>query len=68
MKNVHTEHCCAQMGCKYGEEDSCDVWLGYKRQSFGCWTGSKTLPIPEIPSEVFEERRAEAYANLPEIP
>lgn len=25
MKDVHTEHCCAKHGCKYGEDDVCTV-------------------------------------------
>lgn len=33
---VHTEHCCVVHGCKYGEEESCPVWLGWKPQSFPC--------------------------------
>jgi len=56
-KDVHTEHCCAQMGCKYGEEDCCTVWLGYKPQSYGYWDGSETLSIPEISQEEFQLRR-----------
>ncbi len=39
QKCVHTEHCCAKNGCKYGEEDSCPVWLGYAKQSYGYWDG-----------------------------
>ena len=57
--NVHTEHCCAKNGCKYGEEDSCPVWLGYVKQSYGYWDGDESHPIPEISTEVFEKRRAE---------
>lgn len=32
---VHTEHCCSQHGCKYGDED-CPVEIGKKLQSFPC--------------------------------
>jgi hypothetical protein len=35
-KDVHTEHCCAHCGCKYGEDDVCPVVQGYKKQSFPC--------------------------------
>lgn len=57
---VHTEHCCAKYGCKYGQEDSCPVWLGYKKQSGGFWDGvSYPKPIPNISKEEFEKRRAE---------
>lgn len=59
-KCVHTEHCCASNGCKYGEEDSCPVWLGYAKQSYGYWDGEETLPIPNIPTSVFLKRREEA--------
>lgn len=34
--DVHTRHCCVHHGCKYGEEDSCPVYLGYKQQEFRC--------------------------------
>lgn len=33
IKCVHTEHCCRNHGCKYGDRD-CPVWLGYKVQSY----------------------------------
>lgn len=36
-KDVHTEHCCARHGCKYGEEN-CTVVTGKKKQSFPCET------------------------------
>lgn len=58
-KCVHTEHCCAEYGCKYGD-DTCPVWLGYKKQSFPTWDGlCGSKEIPEIPEEVFEKRRQE---------
>lgn len=34
-KDVHTEHCCSNCGCKYGEE-TCSVKGGFKTQSFEC--------------------------------
>jgi len=34
-KNVHTEHCCKEHGCKYAEDD-CPVVLGTMVQSFTC--------------------------------
>jgi hypothetical protein len=34
-KDVHTEHCCAEHGCKYGE-NACTVKSGDKKQSFPC--------------------------------
>lgn len=34
-KDVHTEHCCANCGCKYGDDD-CPVVLRKKRQSYKC--------------------------------
>lgn len=34
-KDVHTEHCCVNHGCKYGDND-CPVILGIKKQSFSC--------------------------------
>ena len=36
-KDVHTEHCCARHGCKYGDPE-CSVALGIKKQSWNCET------------------------------
>lgn len=57
-KDVHTEHCCAEYGCKYNDKE-CPVWLGYRKQSYGYWDGDKTYPIPKITEEEFEKRRAD---------
>ena len=57
QKCVHTEHCCVQNGCKYGEEDSCPVWLGYKKQSYGSYEDGESYPIPDIPTSIFLQRR-----------
>jgi hypothetical protein len=35
LKDVHTEHCCSEHGCKYGDDD-CTVTTGKKKQSFPC--------------------------------
>lgn len=35
IKDVHTEHCCAQHGCKYADSD-CPVASGNKPQSYPC--------------------------------
>ena len=66
-KDVHTEHCCAEHGCKYGEEDFCPVWLGYKRQSYGYWDGEQVHPIPSITDEVFQKRREQAEENYSDL-
>ena len=34
-RNVHTEHCCAVHGCKYGHDD-CPVEKRENRQSYPC--------------------------------
>lgn len=34
-KCVHTEHCCIEHGCKYGDDD-CPVATGIKYQSYRC--------------------------------
>ena len=34
-KNVHTEHCCGEHGCKYGDA-ACHVASGKQEQSFPC--------------------------------
>lgn len=33
--DTHTEHCCVDHGCKYGDE-TCPVRTGVKPQSFPC--------------------------------
>lgn len=38
IPDVHTEHCCATCGCKYGEPDGCSVCSGAKVQSYDCGT------------------------------
>lgn len=35
--DVHTEHCCQEHGCKYGDEN-CSVATGRKFQSYPCET------------------------------
>lgn len=35
IKDAHTEHCCLQHGCKYGDDD-CTVITGKAEQSFRC--------------------------------
>jgi len=35
VTDVHTEHCCARCGCKYGDED-CTVVTGKLIQSYPC--------------------------------
>ena len=36
IKDVHTEHCCREHGCKYGDGGNCTVMSGQKTQSFAC--------------------------------
>ena len=63
-KCVHTEHCCAEMGCKYGDYD-CPVWLGYKKQSFPYWSPYDPVrrSLPEVSEEEFNLRREEAQKS-----
>ena len=35
VKDVHTEHCCLEHGCKYGDDD-CSVTNYHQKQSFPC--------------------------------
>ena len=39
IKDVHTEHCCAEHGCKYGEEDLCTVYQKIAPASYPCSCG-----------------------------
>lgn len=42
IKDVHTEHCCSEHGCKYGDKD-CTVVTGKAPQSYPCeWCGLKS--------------------------
>jgi len=61
-KDVHTEHC-SVYGCKYGEEDSCSVYLGYKPASF---PQEDETEIHTLPEEVFIERRNAVKQSLEE--
>lgn len=36
LKDVHTEHCCVNCGCKYGEDEYCPVVNKTKKQSYTC--------------------------------
>lgn len=55
-KDVHTEHCKYRQ-CKYGEEDSCSVYLGYRKP---------TYDKSKAPSRAeFRRRRTEAQKNDP---
>lgn len=33
---THTEHCCVDHGCKYGDSELCPVYRKEKRQNFTC--------------------------------
>jgi hypothetical protein len=47
-KDVHTEHCCRECCCKYGDP-GCTVRRGEKRQSFQCGQTSVCYPIDDEP-------------------
>ena len=54
-KDVHTEHCCALCGCKYGEDreeydgfKGCSVVNGAKKQSFPCGSTSVCYSDDEL--------------------
>lgn len=36
IKDVHTEHCCIDHGCKYGEDETCTVVQKIAKQSYPC--------------------------------
>jgi len=52
-KDVHTEHC-HYYGCKYGEETSCTVYLGYVPPSYPDKYDRKPT------KEEFKKRQSEA--------
>lgn len=59
-KTVHTEHCTWD-SCKYGEESTCEVYLGYATpliQTYDGWyIGEKPVPITKPTEQEFQERR-----------
>lgn len=59
---VHTKHCCREHGCKYGEEDSCVVWLGMKSQEGPCEICDRYLDCvtPKVKISEFQKRNEEA--------
>jgi hypothetical protein len=65
LADVHTEHCCARHGCKYGDDD-CPVALGQKAQSYLCesCTGDELDLdlLREVQGRLTEEQW-EAYQN-----
>lgn len=74
MKDVHTEHCCKDHGCKYGEDDQCSVMQG-RKQSYPCEQCSqdadltpeekaKKLGVKLIP-KIPEEQRKQLDPNPP---
>jgi hypothetical protein len=61
-KCVHTEHCCYDHGCKYGDED-CPVAEGTKRQSSPCeicnmGSGYSDGPEKELPQYMIDKMTA----------
>jgi hypothetical protein len=36
LSDVHTEHCCAMHGCKYGDDQECTVFMALKPQAYAC--------------------------------
>lgn len=62
IKDVHTEHCCAQHGCKYADSD-CPVASGNKPQSYPCesceW-GKEDAALAQQPAAVDEATRRDA--------
>jgi len=61
---VHSEHCCINHGCKYGDDD-CPVWRGFKRQSYpceSCWMDAeysdKRPSIPVVTEKTIKRRQS----------
>lgn len=59
---VHTEHCCVNHGCKYGDPD-CSVWLGLRNQSYPCETCSMYEDIENL-SEVIPVSKKELAERI----
>jgi hypothetical protein len=57
---VHSTHCCAVHGCKYGNDDVCPVANGNKLQNYPCETCSFVLDeydefVENTPNERIQE-------------
>ncbi len=59
---VHTRHCTYQ-GCKYGEEDYCPVYLGYKSPEVK--VDEEGYEVEKPSEEEFDKRRSVAEQNDP---
>jgi hypothetical protein len=67
LKDVHTEHCCEQHGCKYGNP-TCPVEMGEKPQSFLCerCDSDRASIALYLPLATDDELRAEVMRRWPE--
>lgn len=66
--DVHTEHCCARHGCKYGydiyeTDKECSVATGKKKQSFPCEACEDDPPPPD---DLEAERCPFCGVNVPD--
>lgn len=72
-KCVHTQHCCVNHGCKYGDPD-CPVWLGKRNQSYPCESCSmyedinSLSEVVPVSKKILDERIAQYENNLPDYP
>lgn len=53
-KNVHTEHCCIEHGCKYGENSYCPVVNGFQKQSYPCEQCYGVIPEVELVNNIYK--------------
>lgn len=58
MKDVHTAHCCAKCGCKYGKDDECTVATGKAPAQYGCEFCEEEL-------DYIKQNIPEGYAMVP---
>ena len=54
FKDVHTHHCCALHGCKYGKDDECAVVTGKSLQVNSCEFCPSQAQIDEKIAELIE--------------
>ena len=59
QKNFHSEHCCIEHGCKYGD-DFCPVYLGIQTQSFRCEDCGGD-EMPRVTKEEIATRRSSLF-------
>lgn len=66
MKDVHTEHCCVDHGCKYGH-DNCTVTNLIEKQSYLCESCGEYFMEQSLQGPSVRERIEKMYNDAIQI-